>query len=785
MKPHDCITARETTPQRLLASAIGVALVSGAPLARAQDALATQQSGGPDAAEAGYATTSTLDQVNVSGAYLEEPASPKFTAPLIDTPRSITIVPQALIEETGATSLEDALRLVPGITFGAGEGGNPQGDRPFIRGFDSQSSTFVDGVRDIGAQSRESFDIEQIEVVKGPDSSYGGRNNGGGSINLVTKKPLAEDFVAGSVGLGSADYRRATLDVNHRLGDSAAFRLNLLGHDAGIAGRDEVDSRRFGFAPSISFGMGTATRTNLGFYHLKTNDLPDAGIPYLYGNNAPPDVTHVYPTDGGDRNNFYGLVDRDFRETQADIGTITVEHDFGDDLTLRNTTRYGRTRQDYIVSQPDDSKGDVINGEVWRRVLDRAGNALSAVNQTDLFGRFLLGGMEHDFSAGLELSSEKAVRDGYDVPTIPANIACGELGPGAASYYNCTSLSDPDPNAPWVPGTYDPDTGAFTPMPITRSNDPIRTTAHTAAVYFFDTAHLSENWLLNVGARYDDFSTRAPVTFCPDEPGQVCPRGYDGTMITENHRSDSKFPSYQLGLVWKPRENGSVYLSWATSATPPGNMLGEGRESDPITIDDLDPEKSRNLELGTKWNLLGERLSVDAAVFRTEKTDTRVASPDGGFDNIGKTRVQGVEIGLNGRLTERWSAYAGYAFLDSELVDGGFEDGAPNPDNGNELGNTPRNSLTLWTGYAVTPRLSIGGGAFHVSRVWGSTDDFKGVPGYWRYDAMAAFKVNPHIDLRLNLQNLADKVYYTRAYSSHFAMPGPGRTVLVTANFRF
>ncbi|MGA9341931.1 MAG: TonB-dependent siderophore receptor [Rhodanobacteraceae bacterium] len=785
------IAAREKSPTRLLTSAIGVVLASGASIAHAQNAdpVATPDGTAGSTTSDGDAHQQNgdtkLETVNVNGNYIAEPASPKFTAPLVDTPRSITILPAQLLQETASNSLEDALRLVPGITFGAGEGGNPQGDRPFIRGFDAQSSTFVDGVRDVGAQSREAFDIDQVEVIKGPDSVYDGRSTGGGSINIVSKQPVAEDFLAGSLGIGTDSYQRATIDLNKRIDDTSAFRLNLLGHDADTPGRDDVSSRRVGFAPSISFGMGTATRSNISFYHLKQDDVPDSGIPYLYGSNAPPDVTHVYPVDGGDRNNFYGLLNRDFRKTQADIGTIRIEHDFGDSLTLRNTTRYGRTRQDYIVSQPDDSQNDVVNGEVWRRELDRAGNTVSGVNQTDLFGHFSLGGIEHDFSSGLELSNEKDTSDRYDVPTIPANIACGVLGPGAASYYNCTTLANPDANDPFVPGTYDPDTGVFTPTPITRVNNPTRTTADTAALYFFDTAHLGERWLFNFGARYDDFSTKAPVTFCPGQPGLVCPRGYSGEKVTEDHRSDSRFLSYQAGLVWKPSEIGSVYVSLATAATPPGSTLNEGRDNNPISLTDLDPETSRNLEVGTKWNLFGERLGFNAALFRTDKNNSRVLDSDGSYQNIGKTRVQGIEIGFNGKINERWGAYAGYTWLDSELVDGGFVNGAPNPDNGNELGNTPKMSLTLWTSYALTPRFSVGGGAYYVDRVWGSTANFKGVPSYWRYDAVATWQVNPNLDLRLNLQNLTDKLYYPIAYSTHFAIEGPGRSVLVTADFKF
>jgi catecholate siderophore receptor len=783
------ITARPAAPRRLLATALGTAFAS-----TALPVLAATDAGDAAADDLDSRPPRELDSITVEGHGVPEPASPKFTAPLLDTPRAVTVVPESLIEDMAATDLVDALRLVPGITFGAGEGGNPQGDRPFLRGYDAQGSLFVDGVRDAGAQSRETFAIEQIEVVKGPDSVYSGRSNGGGSINLVSKQAVADDFVHVGLGLGSADYRRATIDANTRLGSNAALRVNLMGHDAGVAGRDEVSSRRFGFAPSLTLGFDSPTSATIGFYHLSTDELPDAGIPYHYSSNAlPAGVRVVHPDDGGDRDNFYGLLDRDFRETETDIGTVQLRHEFADGLLLRNTTRYGRSRQDYILSQPDDIQGNVDDGMVWRRVNSRAGNTVTAINQTDLSGAFDLGGLHNDFATGVELGNEKSFRDSYVVPNINAAIACGELGIGAPSYWNCTSLSDPDPNDPWQPGTYDPATGVFTPSPIVRANAPIRTRGTTQALYAIDTVHFNEHWLANVGIRYDRFSTTAPVTYCPELPGQICPRGYEGTRITEDHRSESDVWSGQAGLVWKPVEEGSVYFSWATSATPPGSFLGEGSDTNPVSITDLDPEKSRNLELGIKWSLVGDRLSLAADVFDTRKTNARQLDADGAYANIGETRVRGVELSASGSLGEDWTVFAGYAYMDSELVDGGFTGDAPNPLNGTRLANTPEHSLSLWTGWQATKDVSIGGGAFYVDDVAGSfrvngADGLLteyGVPSYWRFDAMASWQVSDRVGLRLNLQNLTDETYYTRAYPVHFAMPAPGRSVLLSANIDF
>ena len=786
MSTSPYISSSQTSPRRLLASALGSVFVSAAAPVFA-DAKPP-----PDLPDAGNARE--LDSIKVDGYAVSEPASSKFTAPLLDTPRSVSILPDALISDIGATDLVDALRLIPGITFGAGEGGNPQGDRPYLRGFDSQGSIFVDGVRDAGAQSRETFNIQQIEVVKGPDSVYSGRSNGGGSINLVTKAPVAENFTQVELGFGSADYQRALLDTNVRIGENAALRVNVMGQDAGVAGRDEVNSRRFGFAPSITFGLNSTTSATLGYYHLETNELPEAGIPYHYGfNSLPAGVRVVRPDDGGDSSNFYGLVDRDFREANVDIGTVQLRHEFGNGLNLRNTSRYGRSQQDYIVSQPDDSQGNVVNGEVWRRVNTRAGNTVSAINQTDLSGEFNLGSIKNVFNIGFELANEKALKDSYAVPYINASAACGTLGVGAPSFYNCTSLSNPNPSDPWQPGTYDAATGSFAPAPIVRANTPTRTTSNTQALYLLDTLHLGESWMLNLGMRFDRFSTKAPVTYCPDLPGSVCPRGYSGPKITEDHRSTSNDISGQVGLVWKPAEAGSVYLSFANSATPPGSFISEGSDSNPISITDLDPEKTKNIELGLKWNLLGDRLAISADLFNTEKTNARQLDADGSYRNIGKSRVRGVELSATGSITESWSVFAGYAFMKSKLVDAGFVNGEPNPITGTRLGNIPENSFSLWSSYQLSRRLSVGGGAFFVDDVAGSyrvnpadglLTEF-GVSSYWRFDAMANWQATDKLAFRLNLQNLADKTYYTKAYPVHYVSPAAGRSVQLTASLKF
>lgn len=758
---------------RLIASAIGVALSAS-----------TAYAADPAAGNA-----ITLDATSINGKAeqastdykVEKASSQKYTAPLVDTPRSVTVIPQQVIKDTNALTLQDALRTVPGITFGAGEGGNPQGDRPFIRGFDAQGDTYLDGVRDTGAQTREIFAIESVEVAKGPNSAVGGRGAAGGTINLVSKRAHLGNSLDGAWTWGSDQTQRYTFDGNYQFSDSAAGRLNLMTHESNVAGRDKVNYDRWGIAPSLAFGLGTPTRVNLDYYHLESDDLPDSGIPYTIpsgGSNARTSAHPSKPYDGGDSDNFYGLTGRDFRKTRVDIATFAIEHDLSDALTIKNTFRHGNSMQDYILTQPDDSKGNVNNGSVWRRANTRVGNTATTTNQTDLFGEFYLGGMKNSFFTGIELSREESDRETYNVDTDTvaggaANTNCTPGMIGATSGYNCTSLSNPNPDDPW--------NGA-----ISRNYAGTNTKSNTRAIYVFDTLELSPQWLLNMGLRYDHFDTQYRG-YNADGSTAVSTKG-----IVSKGKDTSEFVTGQLGLVWKPADNGSIYVSYATSATPPGAYLGEGMEGNPLgnTTDrsgnllssDMEPEETTNYEIGTKWDLLNERLSLAAALFRTEKENARVQVDTTTYENVGETRVQGIELSASGKLTDKWQVFAGYTYMEARQVDGGPMGKA---NDGNQLPNTPNNSASLWTTYAITPKLTIGGGAFYMDEVYGSVANTTMVDSYVRYDAMAAYKLTKNVDLQLNVQNLTNEVYYDKAFSTHFANQAAGRTALLTTSVHF
>ncbi|MGO4763161.1 TonB-dependent receptor [Cupriavidus sp. 2KB_3] len=705
----------------------------------------------------------TVKAVREDGYKVDQAESPKFTAPLLDTPKSVTIVPAEVIQQSGSVTLQDALRTTPGITFGAGEGGNPLGDRPFIRGFDSGASIFVDGARDAGSQTRDTFNIENIEVIKGPSSAYGGKGSVGGMINIVSKLPTKENFVQGSVGVGTDAYKRATVDGNYVLNDNTGLRLNAMAMDANTPGREAVGGHSWGFAPSVTFGLNSPTKVTLSYYHLQGRDMPDYSIPYARPSATATKANPVGPANV-DRNNFYGLTSRDFRETQTDIATAIVQHEFSEKLTFRNTTRWGRSSNDYIVTNPDDSRGNVPNGFVYRSSKNRDSSTDTLINQTDFIAKFDTGRLKHSMLFGFEFSRD-------DTDNTPYNVVPGATGATGTTCNtallnsgDCTSLYNPNPGAVW--------TGRVGKMGYTQT-----TKTDTRAVYLFDTVELTRQWLINGGVRYDSYRTTSAT------PAYTNPNT-NAAVAAVNLANNSSFFNYQAGIVYKPVDIGSIYLSYGTASTPPGTSNGDGSDNLSAQVQNLDPERSRAWELGTKWDLLGKRLSLTGAIFQIEKNNARVAVDANTTANVGKQEVRGFELGFAGSVTDKWNLFGGYTYLDSELKDNGPQS-ANAANNGNQFPNTPKNSFSLWSTYQVLPALTVGGGAYYVSKVYGNPANSTYVPAYWRFDAMAAYRVNKNLTLQLNIQNLFDKTYYTKAFTTHYAALAPGRFGMLTANFRF
>ncbi|KKB65466.1 ligand-gated channel protein [Robbsia andropogonis] len=675
----------------------------------------------------------------------------KFTAPLRDTPRSVTVITDELLKETGATSFSDALRTVPGITFLGGDAAaNPSADRPVIRGFESRNSIFVDGMRDDGVQNRETFDVENISVIKGPDSVYAGRGAVGGSVDITTKVAKADNFDNGSVGVGTDGYKRMTIDTNHMVGDNAAFRLNLMGHDANQAGRTDIYSKRWGVAPSVVFGLHSPTTVTVSYYHLSTYDMPDFSVPFRSTGGTPINAS---------RGQFFGLNSRDYRRGTTDTGEIRVDHTFDDNWKLRNTTVIGRSTLDYIATNPQLSSA--TGNTLWLEAKSGKYALNNIANQTELTGTFSLFGVRNTITGGVEFTHQNSVYEGYLVSdSAGANLrnatSCTVAG-------DCVSyLGGWDPNRAW--------TGSIQLNADSFPGKALHTQTNIASAYLFDTAKLTDRWQVNLGARFDRYN--ANVT----------------QQNVASLNSTSNLFSYQGALVFKPVETMSLYTSYGTSSNPPGSNAGLGGGNDQLltTNQNLSPERSRNIEVGAKWDVLRQRLSLTGALFQMDKTNARVSDGLGNLINAGHQRVRGTELGVVGNVTEKWLVQAGYSYLNAVTVDAGK---AQSSASGLPMVMVPRHNFTLWTTYQATTKLTVGGGATFSSLTYASVARTgsapaveKWIPGYAKFDAMLSYKINKYTDVQLNVLNIFDRKYFSSAYPI-YATWAPGRSAMVTMHF--
>lgn len=708
----------------------------------------------------------------------ETVSTPKYTKPLIDIPQTINVIPKAVIEERGASSLRDVLRNVPGISMQAGEGGGgPAGDNLSIRGFAARSDIFVDGIRDTagGGYSRDPFNIEQIEVAKGPSSSNAGRGTTGGSINLATKAPTLDSFYRGDIGGGTDNYFRSTIDINVPLwmegaapvpapsgkepaggkgsvpaepastGQSgAAFRLNGLYHDADMPGRDDVNNKRWGIAPSIAFGLGTETRFTLSYMHLDQDNDPDYGIPWIPRTSTNPQLPPGVPP--VDFDNYYGSFTRDHEFIRTDLVTGILEHDFATNIKWRTAVRYGRNERDSITTAPrfiNVNTSSALNRQFQSR--DQVDDSLAL--QSDLRYDFQTGSVKHQLVFGVEASREDSRNDAR------VSSAGGEP---------TTDLFDPNP---WDPfnGTISYN-GAFT---ATRSD--------TVAVYAFDTIDFNKQWSFTGGLRWDsydvDYRTR---TAAP------------ALALTELNQDVSEV-SWRAAINFKPVDYGTIYAGYGTSFNPATENLtyiaAPTATNNTLSLLEADPEENRTMEIGTKWDILDEKLSLTAAIFRTEKTNARTTDPaDPTVVTLtGEQEVKGFEIGFSGAITDKWRLIGGYTYLDGEVTKS-----AVPAEVGAELSNTPEHSFSLWTIHELPAGFQVGVGAQYVGSRYNNNNPTtrQEADSYVVVDAMVNYKVNDHMSLRLNGYNLFDEEYIDRVGGGHF-IPGAGRSVSLTASLSF
>ena len=691
------------------------------------------------------------ESVEVTGSAASSVAMNRFPSPLLDTPQSITAIPGQVLSDQAVSTLRDTLRDAPGISLAAGEGG-AQGDNLTIRGFTAQDDIFLDGMRDIGDYYRDPFDDGQVDVLEGPAGAEFGRGSTGGVINRESKAPLNHALRETEGTLGSDRTRRFNADINQPLSlpGGAAFRMNLMVHDAGIAEREVVANRRWGAAPTIALGMNTGTRLTASYLHFAEDDIPDYGLPWYFGKPAP--VA---------RQNYYGLADHNFLRADVDIGTVKLEHDFGSHGLFSNAVRYGNYRRKWQITEPqvNNSSAGIITPQT---PLDEV-----MVNRNQLAGHSI----ESSFwdQAGITLTGKLlGVRQ---TAVLGAEGGKETSDPVRLNFNNASGLNTVPLTPLLVPHPHQPFSGTANPRSVTH------TTAHSFSVYLLDTFELGKGWELNGGFRWDRFdAAHNAVDYAFNSSGALI-----GTPAQFIQPLDK--PTWRGALVYKPKPNASVYFAAGSSFDPSAETL-----SLTAATAATPPEENESFEAGGKLNLNGGRLSLRGALFRTEKQNAREPDPnDSSIDVLaGNQRVDGAEAALQGHIADRWEMLSSYTFMHSEVVNSKAYPYAV----GRSLNNVPENLFNLWTEYRLRRGWQIGGGANYVGARTANTATLtpttilESAPGYLTFNAMTKYAFNDRLTVQANAANLTNRFFMDELHSGH-AIPGAGASALLGIKLNF
>ncbi len=730
------VRRRVFTLHGVVGSTLGVGLTLAAPGAWAQTPSPSETAQPtPESSPAAQSKDDMpLPGINVQGERdqynqfkIEQPSLYKLPDPIQETPQSITVIPEKIMEERAFFTLRDALRTVPGVAIAAGEGGGRQGDNLTLRGFPAGNDIFIDGVRDLGQYTRDTFNLEAIEVLKGPSSVLFGRGSTGGVINQVTKAPKLTPFyeVGGTVGW-TGPSGRATADLNHPFANSGAARLNLLFSKGDVPGRDYVNTNTWGVAPSVGIGLNGPTRLIASYFYQYDDNLPDYGLPYLRGEPAP--VRH---------GNFYGLPDRDYEHDDVNIGTIRFEHDFNDNVRFRNTLRLASIDRGSLVSIPAIVGGPfttlpVDQIQVTRTGTQRAQLDQYVLNNAEVAAKFNTWQLKHTLVGGVDAGYETSEIQRYTFTNVPSTTLVNPFAfPDLSSMGRAKSANS--------------DAGAT-----------------SVGVYTVDEMALTQWLKIMGGLRYDLFDAQLDNHFA-------------GQRL---HRTDEHL-SPRAALVVLPTPNQTYYFSWGTSFNPSAEALVLAAN----TVS-TEPETNETYEIGAKLNFFGGRLGFRTAIFQTTKDNARTTDPVLGIQvNEGKQRVRGVELELVGQILTGWNVWLGYTYLDSKILSS-FDVQTGVPIEGNRVPNVSENSASLWTTYDVTPQWQVGGGANFADRRFANSDNLNVVPSYAKGDVMIGYRPIPPLQLRFHVINISDAQYFDGVHPGH-VIPGNARTFLLTGTWRF
>jgi catecholate siderophore receptor len=666
----------------------------------------------------------------------------KIPEGIAHAPQSITVVSHELLEQQATSRVQDALKNVPGITFNAGEGG-ARGDTVNLRGFPAFNDFFLDGIRDAAVYARDSFNLESIEVLKGPSAVLFGRGSTGGVINQVSKAPTLTPLYAATLVGGTNDEVRATADIDQPIGSNAAIRINAMGEHSKVADRDLVRSRRWGVAPSISVGIGGPDMLTVEYLHQEENDIPDVGIPFV--GNRPANVS---------RNLDYGLSTDRFL-SNVDIATGHYRHEFSSAISISNTLRYADYYYFDRFNGPNFGYNDSPGAPASTTPLDQimvgrdtpasSGHRTNLTDQTDLVANFATGPVSHTVIAGVEFGREHDNTIRYLNPF------------GAAGETPATPLLAPDP---------------YEVSPVEPGRTRAVTTAYSEAAYIIDTVHLGPLFDVTGGVRFDRFAAH----YRP----QALVAGVSAASLVPLDHVDNVW-SPRASIVFNPTAHARLYLSYGTSFDPSAEALSLSAKTA-----DLGPVKAKSFELGGKADWHDGKIATTAAIFRTEIDNAQVTDPDHPTALVlaGDERVDGVELGVTGHLTAKWEITAGYTYLDGKTLSSSNAATV-----GKRLANTARNSVNLWTEYEFSEHFELGAGGNYLGKRFSDFAEQAVLPSYVIVDAMGAWSPNNHLTLRVNVNNLFNKLawqnsYYASGEENH-VIPAPGRTALFTAAIKY
>jgi catecholate siderophore receptor len=733
-------------------------------------------------------------------------ASGKFPEPLLNTPRTVTVIDKQVLADENATSLKQAVLNTAGVTLGTGEGGNAFGDRFFIRGFDTRNDIFIDGVRDSGVSVRENFFTEQIEILRGPGSSFAGRGTTGGAINIVTKQATTDrSFYNMDSTYASDSTKRVVLDVNQVISPTLAIRAGGLFQDAGVEGRNFVSDDRGGGFVAVTWKPVDAVKVTADYIHTDIHGLPDFGVPYLRtGPTTTINGTSYYTTTAGgpapnygvNRDNFYGFVNRDFYEVHQDIATLNTEVKITPDLTFTDKVRGSQSLLNYIGTIPESA--NVAANTVTLNPQSRYQPTDVVANQSEFTYKFDTGNWHHTAVAGVEVSRETSSIDSYTGLSSEL-VTAGTPFTGSGSL---AGVSITNPQATFAP---------FSTTP-TLTGRPTQIAIDTTSGYLLDSANYRDLLILNGGIRLDDYGIKAS--------GYGTSNGVANTFGSQAAQFD--MPNFNLGLTLKPLPITSVYIAYATSSDPVGSEF-DGTSAAygglaPVlnggSNQIFGPMKNTAIEVGNKWELFERHLLVTGALFQTNVTNARESvnvtasnptAPGCVYNaSIGGTQpcvsagaayqIRGIDLEVAGKITDKWSVFGGLVLMKSEVTKSlvPSADPALYPTNvGLPLANIANQSFSLLSKYQIDDRWEVGGQAVYRSAMYGGTllaaNQGTVLPSFWRFDSFAEAKIDKNWTAKLFVNNIFNKLYYTAFYQSAapFTLEAPGRTVAVMLSARY